>query len=116
MRGEDVATYSSAITKSMSPNSNTAIIRTLYPSTIAEKGLYINTADLEPWYEGYDADEVRYYGILNPEFVDGLASVTVPTVTQGQTVALKTPPYYLQTSQFYNKNPSTLHECPQFPI
>lgn len=116
MKGEDVATYSSAITKSMSPNSNTAIIRTLYPSTIAEKGLYINTADLTAWYEGYDAEHVRYYGILDPEFVSGLANVTVPTVTQGQTVNVGTPPYYLQTSQYYNKNPSTLHECPQFPF
>ena len=55
MRGRDVwATLFSAILKSMSPNSNTSILRVLYPSTIAEKGLYINTADLKEWYEGYD--------------------------------------------------------------
>lgn len=116
LAAKDVATYSSAITKSMSPNSNTAIIRTLYPSTIAEKGLYINTADLQEWYDGFDGNKNRWYGIADPRWVSGDQDVNVPTTIQGQTTTLQIPPYYLNESQFYEKNPSTLHESAQFPF
>ena len=68
---EQIGTYSSAQTRNLNPNSSMSIVRYLYPSSMQEKSLYINTADLLPWYDGYDFEKSRYYGIRMPNYVKG---------------------------------------------
>lgn len=64
LSGKSIATYSSAIQRNINPNSSTAsITRTLYPTTIGEKSYWVNTGDLRNWYDGFDAEHGRYYGI-----------------------------------------------------
>ena len=72
MTGSDVATYSSAMQRNVNPNSSTAsIVRSIYPSNMAEKSLWVNTSELRPWYTGFQEEIGRFYGIVNPEGVEG---------------------------------------------
>lgn len=59
-------TYSSLVTRNLNPGSSVNINRAMYPSTIAEKGLYVNTADLKNWYGNYDFNKCRYFGVIKP--------------------------------------------------
>ena len=65
----EIASYSSAITKNLTVNSNTSINRALYPSSIAEKAQYVNTADIQAWYASYDATNGRYLGLKDSRYV-----------------------------------------------
>lgn len=72
---KDIWTYSSLVTRNLNPGSSVNVNRALYPSSIAEKGYYVNTADLKKWYENYDFQKSRYYGIIEPDYV-----ATVPNI------------------------------------
>lgn len=61
--GDNVGTYSSAMTRSLNPNTNTSITRTLYPSNLMEKSQYLSTDSLKKWYDSYDTVHGRYAGI-----------------------------------------------------
>lgn len=61
--GNEIETYSSAITRNLNPGSSVNFSRVLYPSTMAEKTCYMNTNDLQPWYTGYDYSLGRFWGI-----------------------------------------------------
>lgn len=61
--GDDVGTYSSAQTRSVNPNSNTQIIRKIYPSALMEKSQYLSTDSLKQWYDYFDVMNGRFYGI-----------------------------------------------------
>lgn len=61
--GEDITTYSSAESRVINPNTNTQIVRWLSPKTIQEKSQWISTGLLTTWYEGYDTNTGRFYGI-----------------------------------------------------
>ena len=104
---EDVATYSSAINKSLNPNTNTSIVRTIYPSSLAEKSTFVNTADLDNWYSGFSKG--RYYGIRNPKAVLG-GSVS----SNGNNFAVY--PLEVISSNLRDTNPSYLLESPSFPF
>lgn len=67
----EVGTYSSAQTRNLNPNSSLSIVRYLYPSSMAEKAFYANTADLREWYTWYDPVNARYAGILVPNAING---------------------------------------------
>lgn len=60
---EDISTYSSAMTKSLNPGSSFSTTRTIYPSSLSEKSYYVNTADLDAWYTGYDTINNRFIGL-----------------------------------------------------
>ena len=61
--GDDVGTYSSAQTRSVNPNSNTQITRSIYPTALMEKSQYISTDSLKQWYDYFDVLCGRFYGI-----------------------------------------------------
>ena len=113
MTGDDVATYSSAVTKSVNPNTSTSIIRTLYPRTTAEKGYYCNTADIDKWYTGYANG--HWYGIDNDLGIRGkYTNVTNTTGAQfpvpifGQIAKMN--------SKAYQGNPCYILESPNIPF
>lgn len=106
MDGKQVATYSSAITKSVSPNSNTSIRRYIYPTTLAEKAYYVNTSDLKPWYRWYDSNLSRYGGFIRPVGVTGaVASISnsnvavYPIRTANSEAVADNPTYLVETSE-----------------
>lgn len=61
--GEDITTYSSSESRTINPNTNTSITRWLNPKTMAEKSQWINTSQLRKWYNDYDKNHSRFYGI-----------------------------------------------------
>lgn len=103
---EDISSYSSAMTKNLNPNSSASINRFLYPSSIAEKGYYVNTSDMDPWYKEYDAANGRYYGIMlegavlgNPSlWADQTAEVVIGAVRQSPEIS-GNPCFLLEDSQ-----------------
>lgn len=106
---EDVATYSSAITKSLNPNTNTSIVRSIYPSSLQEKAAYVNTADLDDWYQSYDSNTGRYYGIKSPNIVTGRS------IDTGNQI-LAAYPLETANSNLRDTNPAYLLESPSFPF
>lgn len=111
LSSERAGTYSSAVTKSMNPNSSASIIRVLYPNTISEKSQYVNTADMENWYEAIEPALNRYYGILNPRYVTGLTQGQF-TNTNNTAVTLEEPPLTTTISNAITRNPCYLLESP----
>ncbi|ORX76418.1 hypothetical protein BCR32DRAFT_248747 [Anaeromyces robustus] len=99
--------------RSVNPNSNTTITRSIYPSTIAEKGYYVNTADLDSWYGSFDPLTDRYYGIPNPRAVNGNGA----TVSDGSDI-VTVPQYPLELieSKAITKNPAFIVETPEVPF
>lgn len=61
--GDDVGTYSSAQTRSVNPNTNTQIVRKIYPTALLEKSQYLSTDSLRQWYDYFDVMNGRFYGI-----------------------------------------------------
>lgn len=61
--GTNITTYSSAESRIVNPGANTSIVRWLNPKTMEEKGQWISTSNLKKWYEHYDEDGGRWYGI-----------------------------------------------------
>lgn len=61
--GEDITTYSSSESRTINPNTNTSITRWLNPKTMAEKSQWINTSDLKKWYNEFDKNTGKFYGI-----------------------------------------------------
>jgi hypothetical protein len=61
--GKDICSYSSAESRTVNVNSNTSITRWLNPKTMQEKGQWISTASLKPWYLNYDMVRGRYYDL-----------------------------------------------------
>lgn len=112
---EDVATYSSAVTKPMSANSNTTIVRTIYPSTLAEKTTYVNTSDLNEWYAFYDKSNCRYYGIINPNYVEPHQTAQVLNTNDAR-VTVPLQPLNLVLSTMRQENPCYVEESPTFPF
>lgn len=110
----DAATYSSAYTRNVNPNSNTTITRTIYPSSLQEKSQYINTADLDAWYEHYDAQTNRYYGIKNPLGIEAPSvQIEVGEGALQEDVDVATFPIQAQISRAVGKNPAYLLETPE---
>ena len=58
--GSDIATYSSAESRQISVGQNSSIVRWLKPKTIQEKGKWLSTAQLEPWYYYYNPTDCAY--------------------------------------------------------
>lgn len=52
--GSDITTYSSAESRQVSVGQNSSIVRWLKPKTIQEKGQWISTSQLKPWYYYYN--------------------------------------------------------------
>lgn len=111
LSSERAGTYSSAVTKSMNPNSSASIVRQLYPNTIAEKSQYINTADMDNWYENIESGVNRYYGIINPRYVTGLTQGQFNN-TNNTAVTLEEPPLTATVSNAITRNPCYLLESP----
>lgn len=110
----DLSTYSSAVTKNVNPNSNTAINRYLWPSSMQEKSMYVNTADIKAWYEGYDEEDGRYYGIPRDHYItasdaenNGNHFMIFPG-TANQTAASSKNPCYLEESPLFAWKPTLL--------
>lgn len=61
--GEDITTYSSAESRTISTASNTTITRWLNPKTMSEKSQWLNTSQLQKWYDDFDDIHCRFYGI-----------------------------------------------------
>lgn len=110
----DAATYSSAYTRNVNPNSNTTITRTIYPSSLQEKTQYINTADLDQWYGQYDPEQNRYYAIENPLGVTAPAvQIDVGEGALQEEVDVAQFPITAQISRAVGKNPAYLLETPE---
>lgn len=86
--GNDITTYSSAESRTVNPNTNTSITRWLNPKTMQEKGQWISTSMLKPWYLNYDHQRGRYYTIPVTDvpglYVDSEVSTTQQIVEIGQ--------------------------------
>lgn len=109
--GKAIGTYSSAIQRNVNPNSSTATLtRTIYPSSISEKGYWVNTSDLRTWYGGYDSEHGRFYGI---EFPQGVATASIQADSDTEI-----PDWPIQTivSRAVAKNPAFLLETPEVPF
>lgn len=63
--GQDVITYSSALSKNLNSGAPFEIIRYINPSTVQEKSQYISTDSLRPWYDRYDIDNRQYINEAN---------------------------------------------------
>ena len=61
--GDDITTYSSSESRTVNPGTNTSIVRWLNPKTMSEKAQWLSTNLLQKWYENYDEEHGRYYGI-----------------------------------------------------
>lgn len=107
------ATYSSALTKNVNPNSSSSIVRYLYPSTIAEKGYYVNTADIDSWYQGKTDNTNRYYGIDNPRNVSGGVAVIEDGMEERPAAIY---PLSLGESRAITRNPCYFGESPEVPF
>lgn len=117
MSGKDVGTYSSAITRSVNPNSNTSLTRTIYPSSMAEKSYYVNTSDIDEWYDGFDSGRDRFYGIYNAHGIGGDFTTVVASVSPSvTTTTVPKYPLALIESKAVTKNPCYLVETPEVPF
>lgn len=113
LTGQDISTYSSAVTKPVSTGANSSIIRTLYPRTTQEKGFYVNTADIDEWYEGIGTNN-QWYGIENARAIDGLST---NVANQGGTVS-NVPVYKaidVVSTNAVHRNPCFVGESPTIP-
>lgn len=68
---QNIRTYSSAVTKSVSNGSSFSMVRYLAPSTMAEKSQWIAPAQLKDWYQGYTAGSSNRYQQFN--FLSGVS-------------------------------------------
>lgn len=113
LSADDIATYSSAVTKPVNSGANSSIVRTLYPRTTQEKGLYVNTADIDSWYEGI-SDNNNWYGIKN---AFATQSQAVNVQDQGGVVG-QVPVYGTIAaipSNAVHRNPCFIGESPTIP-
>lgn len=113
LSAEDIATYSSAITKSVNAGSNNSIVRSIYPRTTQEKGLYINTADIDQWYEGV-GDKGNWYGVDNP-YGTRSSGVNVNDVNGNPGPVPVYDTISVLTSTAVNRNPCFIGESPVLP-
>lgn len=113
LTADDIATYSSAITKPVSSGTNNSITRTIYPRTTQEKGLYINTADIDQWYTGV-GDKGNWYGVSN-QFAAYSDQTTVQNTSAqtGPVVVYDT--ISVVNSSAVARNPCFIGESPTIP-
>lgn len=113
LSADDIATYSSAITKSVNSGANSSIVRTLYPRTTQEKGFYVNTADIDEWYQGLGPNN-NWYGVKN-QFATNNQSVTITDIggQQGQVAVSGT--INVIDSKAVHRNPAFIGESPTIP-
>lgn len=111
LTADRAATYSSAVTKSMNPNSSCTIVRALYPNTMAEKSQFINTADMDEWYGNIEPGINRFYNIRNPRAVSGWQEGEFSN-TNNVNVTLEEPPLSAEVSNAITRNPCYLLESP----
>lgn len=114
--GDVISTYSSAITKNVNPNSNSSIVRRLYPSSLQEKSQYVNTADLKEWYKKYDTEKGRYIGIPNFEGVLSSKRITVEDTSNIEQSGVAITPLTTIFDPTIVKNPSYIEESPSLPF
>lgn len=105
---DDVGTYSSAITTSLTFGSKSTINRYLYPSNLAEKSFYVNTADLKQWYEKYDQEKGRFIGFVDKDQV--IQTAGNEDLDQGNLIAM------LRNSPASESNPAFLLEDSTVPF
>ena len=105
--GENVGTYSSDMTKSISPNSNRQITRTLYPTNLLEKSQYLSTDSLKKWYDYYDTVHGRYYGIPFAGFDQQLGAAANGSIDNPSATVT---PQLLRKSPAIESNPCFLVE------
>lgn len=113
---EDVATYSSAVTKPVNSGTNSSIVRTLYPRTTQEKGLYFNTADLDEWYQG-TGGRGNFYGVKN-QYATESQSATVQAGAFIDNVQRAVPvngTINVIDSKAVHRNPCFIGESPTIP-
>lgn len=113
---EDVASYSSAVTKPVNSGANTSIVRTLYPRTNQEKGLYVNTADIDSWYEGVGPNG-NWYGVVNQYAIQSNA-ITISAAANSGGVNTDVPVYgtlNVINSPAIQRNPAFIGESPVLP-
>ena len=106
---EEISTYSSAMTKSLNPGSSFSLSRTIYPSSLAEKSYYVNTADLDDWYNGYDMINSRFIGIDASNLVTGNPN---DFVAQDQEVIIGS----ITRTPAIEHNPAFILEDPSIPF
>lgn len=113
LSADDIATYSSAITKPVTAGANSSITRSLYPRTTQEKGFYVNTADIDQWYDGIGENN-NWYGVRN-QYGTESNSVTVTDVgsQQGQVPVYGT--INVIDSKAVHRNPAFIGESPTIP-
>jgi hypothetical protein len=113
MTASDISSYSSAVTKPVNAGANSSIIRSLYPRTTQEKGLYVNTSDIDEWYSGIGENN-NFYGVRNAKAIESNA-VTIVEVggDQGQVPVYGT--MNLIDSKAVSRNPAFIGECPTLP-
>lgn len=116
LTGDNIATYSSAITKNVNPNTNTSIVRRLYPSSLQEKAQYVNTSDIDEWYTKYDSDKGRYIGIPNYTGVYGARKITVEDTEGIDQAGVPLNPMTRTYSLDLYKNPSYIEESSNVPF
>lgn len=107
--GEDITTYSSAESRTISSASNTTITRWLNPKTMAEKSQWINTSQLQKWYDNFDEAHCRFYGIPvadpNNTIIAHMENWDTPTSTNTSSTSV-----LLNASPMARGNPCYLEE------
>ena len=113
MTADDISTYSSAVTKPVNAGANSSIVRSLYPRTTQEKGLYINTSDIDMWYEGTGPNN-NWYGVKNQYGTEN-QSVTVTDIGQQQGQVAVSGTINVIDSKAVHRNPCFIGESPTLP-
>ena len=104
--GDQITTYSSAESRQVSPGSNTSITRWLKPKTMAEKSSWISTSCIDAWYNNWDNDLGRYYGISITNYPDNAELGKLGLVGSGLVN------YIATWSPMTKDNPCYLQESP----
>ena len=116
MTAEDVASYSSAVTKPVNSGANSSIVRTLYPRTSQEKGMYVNTADIDEWYDGIGTAG-NWYGVENQYATESNSTTIIAQATAGQVQAnvVTADTLNVISSNATHRNPCFIGESPVLP-
>lgn len=116
MTAEDVASYSSAVTKPVNSGANSSIVRTLYPRTSQEKGMYVNTADIDVWYDGIGTYG-NWYGVDNQYATESNSTTIVAGATAGNVQAnvVTADTLNVIASNATHRNPCFIGESPVLP-
>lgn len=115
--GTDITTYSSAESRQLSVGQNSSITRWLKPKTMSEKSQWISTAQLNMWYNKYDATQgcFKFIPTYNDNKLTDISQITnlsdnrsISTILNSVSPAISNNPCFLEEDPTINFKPTLL--------